>query len=78
MFLGVPTLAVFAYIISKLLEKRLNRKQIFFYTDPDSGAMSRISNIKPEVVSQDFITKKETEEKKDLENIKENVDENRE
>lgn len=75
MFLGVPTLAVFAYIISQLLEKRLNKKQIFFYTDPDSGVMSRISNIKPEIrqTEENFAT--ETKQKEDLENIKEKTGE---
>lgn len=42
MFLGVPTLAVIAYILNIFLEKRLNRKNIFFYTDPETEIMSRV------------------------------------
>lgn len=49
MFLGVPTLAVFAYIINILLEKRLNKRKIFFYTDSDNGAMSRILDTRPDI-----------------------------
>ena len=56
MFLGVPTLAVIAYILNKFLEKRLNKKGIFFYTDPNTEIMSRIKYPLPDC-------KKQTEDK---------------
>ena len=43
MFLGVPTLAVIAYILDIFLQKRLSKKGIFFYTNPDTEIMSRIT-----------------------------------
>lgn len=77
MFLGVPTLAVLAYIINKVLEKRLNKKEIFFYIDPENEAMSRISAAKSEVKPKkdDFTAK--IEENDTLEDVKENNNENK-
>jgi len=49
MFLGVPTLAVFAYILNILLEKRLDKNKIFFRIDSDSGVMSRILDARPDI-----------------------------
>lgn len=48
MFLGVPTVAVIAYILNYFLEKRLNRYGIFFKTDTDSGIISRQETTPPE------------------------------
>lgn len=66
MFLGVPTLAVLVYIINILLKKRLDKKEIFFDIDPDSGTMSRISNARPNAeMPEDKASMKETASSKD-------------
>lgn len=41
MFLGVPVIAVIAYLIDEGLEKKLKKKKIEFETDPDTDIISR-------------------------------------
>ena len=69
MFLGVPILAVIAYLLNIFLEKRLNKKGVYFYTDPNTEIMSRITdmpldndNITPEAEKKEMGT--QTDENK--------------
>lgn len=41
MFLGVPVVAVLAYLIDRLLNKRLEKNNITFDVNPDNGIMKR-------------------------------------
>lgn len=41
MFLGVPVVAVVAYLIDKFLTKRINKKELEFDIDPETGIMTR-------------------------------------
>lgn len=41
MFLGVPTVAVLAYLFEKLFDKRLKKKKIEFITDEETGIITR-------------------------------------
>ncbi len=41
MFLGVPVVAVIAYLIDRLLNKRLEKNNITFDVNPDNGIMKR-------------------------------------
>ncbi|MDY5576719.1 MAG: AI-2E family transporter [Lachnospiraceae bacterium] len=42
MFLGVPTVAVIAYLLNRYLTKRLEKQKIIFATDEKTGAIHRI------------------------------------
>lgn len=41
MFLGVPVVAVIAYLINEALDKKIKKKNIIFETDPDTDIISR-------------------------------------
>ena len=41
MFLGVPVVAVVAYLIDRFLTKRINKKELEFDIDPETGIMTR-------------------------------------
>ena len=44
MFLGVPTVAVIAYLLDKALKKKLKTKDIEFEEDEETGIMRRKEN----------------------------------
>lgn len=41
MFLGVPVVAVIAYLLDKMLNRRLEKRNVTFDTNPDNGIMKR-------------------------------------
>ncbi len=45
MFLGVPVIAVVAYLLDKGLDKRLNKRGIVFDINPDNGIMKRNKEV---------------------------------
>lgn len=50
MFLGVPTVAVIAYLLNNLIEEKLGKNGIRFYTNPDTGIINRTLKELPAVV----------------------------
>lgn len=53
MFLGVPVVAVLAYLLDRFIEKRLGQFGIFFRTNPDTGIMTRSYKALPELPKKD-------------------------
>ena len=48
MFLGVPLVAVIGYLLDKMLDKRLEKREIVFETNPDNGIIKRRREEQPQ------------------------------
>lgn len=45
MFLGVPVVAVIAFLVDRFISSKINRRNVVFETDPETGIMTRADMI---------------------------------
>ena len=53
MFLGVPVVAVIAYLIDRLISNKIGKRKVVFETDPETGIMTRADMIVDETEHQE-------------------------